>query len=95
MGFMPTLAEKRGREMNRRATKWSFALHMNKPISIALLIVGCVLVVYGLNASDSIGSDVSRAVTGAPTDKTIWLLVGGIVAAVIGLFGLFRGSKSH
>jgi len=90
---MPTLVEKRSREVNRGATEWSFALHMNKPISIALLIVGCVLVVYGLSASDSIGSDVSRAVTGAPTDKTIWLLVGGIAAGVIGLFGLFRGSK--
>lgn len=67
---------------------------MNKPLSLALLIVGCVLVGFGLNASDSVGSDLSRAVTGAPTDKTIWLLIGGIMAGVIGLFGLFRGSKS-
>ena len=67
---------------------------MNKPVSIALLIIGCVLVVYGINASNSVGSDVSRAFTGAPTDKTVWLLVGGILAGITGLFGLFRGSKS-
>lgn len=68
---------------------------MNKPVSLALLAIGVVLVIYGLNASDSFGSDVSRAVTGAPTDKTIWLLVGGILAGVVGLFGLSSSSKSH
>ena len=66
---------------------------MNKALSLVLLIVGIVLIVYGTNASHSVGSDVSRAVTGTPTDKTIWLLVGGIVAAGFGVLGLF-GKKS-
>lgn len=68
---------------------------MNKATSIALLAVGVVLVVFGLNASDSVGSDLSRAFTGAPTDKTIWLLVGGIIAGIIGLFGLVGGTRSN
>ncbi len=69
---------------------------MNKPLSLALLAIGVVLVVFGLNASDSFSSSVSRAVSGTPTDKTIWLLVGGIVAGVAGLFGLLGGgTKSH
>lgn len=68
---------------------------MNKPLSIALLIIGCILVYYGMNASDSVGSDVSRAVSGAPTDKTIWLIVGGVLAGIVGLFGLINGSKSR
>ncbi len=67
---------------------------MNKIISLALLIGGIVLIIYGLNASDSIGSDVSRFFTGNPTDKTIWLLLGGIVATAIGAGGLMRGTKS-
>lgn len=67
---------------------------MNKAFSLALLIVGAILVVYGISASQSIGSDVSRAVTGSPTDKTIWLLVGGVIAGVVGLAGFIRGSKS-
>ncbi|HTB79418.1 MAG TPA: DUF3185 family protein [Opitutaceae bacterium] len=67
---------------------------MNKPISLALLVGGIILVIYGANASDSIGSSFSRLFTGAPTDKTIWFLVGGAVAAVAGLAGLLRGSKS-
>ncbi len=66
---------------------------MNRPMSFALLIIGGILLFYGFQAGDSVGSDVVRAVSGAPTDKTIWLLIGGAFAAVVGLFGLFRGSK--
>jgi Protein of unknown function (DUF3185) len=66
---------------------------MNKIISLALLAGGIVLIIYGISASDSISSSFSRFFTGSPTDKTMWLLIGGIVATVVGLFGLFRGSK--
>lgn len=67
---------------------------MNKPLSIALLIVGAILVIYGISASQSVGSDISRMFTGSPTDKSVWLLVVGIVLGVIGLAGVLRGSKS-
>ena len=66
---------------------------MNKGMSVALLAVGVVLIIMGVSASESFGSDVSRFFTGSPTDKTVWLLIGGIVAAIVGLFGLLRGSK--
>lgn len=61
---------------------------MNKGISVALLIVGVLLVVWGVSAFDSASSDVSQALTGSPTNKAIWLLVGGIFTGVIGLFGV-------
>ena len=64
---------------------------MNKALSIALLVGGVILLVFGFQASNSFGSDVSRAFTGNPTDKTIWFLVGGAVLAVLGLIGLFTG----
>jgi len=64
---------------------------MNKLISLAILAVGIVLAIYGFSASDSFSSDVSRFFTGSPTDKTIWLLIGGIIAIIIGLAGLLRG----
>ena len=50
---------------------------MNKGIGIALLVVGIALIIFGFSASDSVTSGVSRAFTGAPTDKTLWLLLGG------------------
>jgi hypothetical protein len=67
---------------------------MNKGISLALLVVGIVLVIFGFNATDSLGSDFSKFFTGAPTDKAIWLLIGGILCSVIGLVGLARGRPS-
>jgi hypothetical protein len=67
---------------------------MIKVISLALLAGGIALIIYGINASNSLGSDFSRFFTGSPTDKSIWLLIGGIVAAAIGAGGLLRGSKS-
>ena len=66
---------------------------MNKAVSIALLAGGIVLIVIGVNATKSFSSDVSRFFTGSPTDKAVWMLIGGIVAAVIGLFGTMRGAK--
>jgi hypothetical protein len=67
---------------------------MNKPVSIALLVVGVALLAYGLQASHSFSNEVSRTFTGSPTDKTMWFLIGGAVAALVGFAGLFRGSKS-
>jgi len=67
---------------------------MNRPISLALLVAGIILIIYGVAASDSIGSSFSRFFTGSPTDQTMWLLIGGIAAAAVGLAGLLRGSKS-
>ena len=66
---------------------------MNKTVSIALLGGGVVLTVLGVQATNSFSSDVSRFFHGAPTDKAVWMLIGGIVAAIIGLVGLMRGSK--
>jgi len=67
---------------------------MNKIVSIVFLAGGIALIVYGVNASNSTSSGFSRFFTGSPTDKSIWLLIGGIVAAAIGAGGLLRGSKS-
>ena len=67
---------------------------MNKIISLVLLVGGIALIVYGINASDSISSSFSRFFTGNPTDKTMWLLIGGTAATVVGLVGVLRGSKS-
>jgi len=66
---------------------------MNKIISLALLAGGIVLIVVGVNATNSFSSDVSRFFTGSPTDKAVWMLLGGVVAAVVGLASLWRSPK--
>lgn len=67
---------------------------MDKTISLAILAGGILLVIFGVNASNSLSSDISRVFTDAPTDKAIWMLVGGAVVSIIGLAGLVRGSRS-
>lgn len=57
---------------------------MNKAIGLALLAVGIVLIIYGIDASHSASSHLSNTFTGSPTNKTVWLLVGGIASAVCG-----------
>jgi hypothetical protein len=57
---------------------------VKRGIGLALLAAGIALTIYGINASNSVGSDFSRAFTGSPTNKTIYLLVGGIAAIVAG-----------
>jgi len=63
---------------------------MNKALSIALLAGGITLIVIGTTATKSFSSDVSRFFTGSPTDKAVWMLIAGIVAAAVGLFGVTR-----
>ena len=57
---------------------------MQRIAGIVLLAVGILLALWGVNASNSVGSSFSRLFTGAPTDKSIYLLVGGVVAAIVG-----------
>jgi hypothetical protein len=66
---------------------------MNKAIGLALLAVGIALIIYGVDASNSASSSVSRTFNGTPTDKTLWLLVGGIGAAITGAVLTFVPSK--
>ena len=67
---------------------------MRRIISLALLVVGVVLIIFGITAVDSFSSDVSRFFTGTPTDKAIWMLIGGLIAAIAGLAGLAFGTRS-
>ncbi len=66
---------------------------MNKAFSLALLVGGVVLMILGITAMDSFSSDVSRFFTGSPTDKAMWLLIGGLVAAVAGLTMTLRSPR--
>ena len=66
---------------------------MQKAIAVALIAVGVVLLIFGYDASQSISSEVSRVVTGSPSNRTIWLLGGGAAATAAGIAWLFVGRK--
>jgi len=66
---------------------------MPSVVGIVLLVVGVVLMIFGMQASASVGSRLSELFTGAPSDRTIWLLVAGIAAAILGLGLLLVGRR--
>jgi LPXTG-motif cell wall-anchored protein len=66
---------------------------MHSVVGIALLVVGVVLMIFGMQASASVGSRLSELLTGAPSDRTIWLLVAGVAAAMLGLGLLLVGRR--
>ena len=66
---------------------------MNKPLALGLLAVGVVLIVLGFNADDSLASRLSKFFAGTPTDKTVWLLILGVLAAMVGAVFLLRPAR--
>jgi len=66
---------------------------MQSVVGIALLVVGVVLLIFGMQASASVGSRLSALFTGAPSDRTIWLVVAGVAAAIVGLGLLLAGRR--
>lgn len=67
---------------------------MTKAVSIALIVGGVVLLYFGGQSIHSFANDMSRIFTGAPTNKTIWLVAGGLVATIAGLIGLASSAGS-
>ncbi len=66
-----------------------------KAAALALIAAGIVLAFYGVTAMNSASSSLSRFFTGAPTDRAIWLLLGGVALLVAGLAILRPGLRKH
>ena len=62
-------------------------------IGVAVLIAGVVLLVVGLNASNSLADQVSETFTGRFTKATTWYIIGGIAAGAIGLLMVAFGGR--
>jgi hypothetical protein len=83
----------RRRSSTLRAIHGSTRHFMTKMISVALIVGGIVLLYFGGQSFHSFSNDVSRVFTGAPTDRTMFLIAGGVVATVAGLVGLTLSAK--
>jgi uncharacterized membrane protein YczE len=59
---------------------------MNKPLSNAILLVGVVILLFGMNFQRSL---TSSATTGAMPDQGLLLVLAGIVGIAVGAFTSF------
>jgi len=64
---------------------------MTRIVGIVLLVVGAILLYFSYEASQSLASEMSEMATNEPTDNTIWYLIGGVAAVIIGLYAVIRG----
>jgi phosphate/sulfate permease len=55
-------------------------------IGIALVVIGIGLAFWGYQLSDSVGSQITQAVTGSDTDKVMTFYITGAVSFVIGIY---------
>ena len=62
----------------------------NKLIGLILLVVGVGLAIWGYQLSGSVGSQLTKAISGSHTDKVMLMYIGGAVSAIAGLFMLTK-----
>lgn len=67
-------------------------MNTSKLIGIGLLVLGAVLLYFGFNATQSVGEELSEAFTGKYSQDTMFYLIGGGIAAIAGLFMVFKKS---
>lgn len=67
---------------------------MRIPLTLLLFAIGGVLLYFGITASESFSSSVSRLFSGLPTERTQWLMIGGIVALALGAGVFLRRSEA-
>lgn len=67
---------------------------MKMPVALAILVVGIILLLFGLNSSGSIQDSFSRFFSGQFSDRTMWFIVGGSVCVVVGLYGTYYNRRT-
>lgn len=69
---------------------------MIRGLCLGILAGGIALTFYGVEASHSFGSEMTRVFTGNPSDRSMQLIIGGVVMMVAGAAGLFfTGGKKR
>lgn len=61
-----------------------------KIAAMALLVLGGILLFFGINAADAPAERISEAVSGRYSDETMMYFIAGGVSAVVGLALLFK-----
>ena len=66
---------------------------MQKIAGVICLVVGIILLLWGHNIANSVGSQVQQIFTGSPTDRAMHFYIGGLVLAILGVALIFWKRK--
>ena len=62
-------------------------------VGIICIVVGVMLLVWSHDIANSFGSQVQQIFTGAPTDRAVYLRIGGVVLLILGVAQLVWPAK--
>jgi hypothetical protein len=62
---------------------------------LTLLVIGIVVLGFGLNATHGFADSVNESFTGRYTDKTMWYIIGGAALVLVGAGAAIRGGKTR
>lgn len=64
-------------------------------VGIIIMVIGVILLGFGLNATEAPVDQISETLTGKYTDRTMWYLIAGGAAVVAGgLLALVGGKRA-
>lgn len=66
-----------------------------RTLGLVLVVVGSILLFFAYQSSQSLGDQVTEAVTGRFTDSTTWFLILGAASAVAGVGMLLFGRPAR
>ncbi|HKI68713.1 MAG TPA: DUF3185 family protein [Verrucomicrobiae bacterium] len=66
---------------------------MQRAVGVICLVIGVLLLVWGHNASQSVGAQIQQVFTGSPPNKAMYLYAAGAVLSLTGLFQIFLAKK--
>lgn len=67
----------------------------SRVLAAVLLVVGLILLLFAYQSSQSLGDQVTEAMTGRFTDSTTWFLIAGAASAVAGAGLLLFGRSTR
>lgn len=65
-----------------------------KIVGVVLLVIGAGLALWGYQLSGSVGSKITKVVTGSQTDRVMMMYIGGAASAAAGLFAIFKNNRA-
>jgi hypothetical protein len=68
-------------------------MNPQRMLGAGLLALGVVLLIFGMNASDSFADQWSNFFTGRYTENTRWYILGGAASAAVGLVMVVFGGR--